>query len=68
MRPNEHREEGRIVIGLLRASGHVGFALTIAGYPFAPVAAQQNFYAGKQIAIIVSSAPGGGYDARTSRF
>ena len=28
-----------------------------------PVLAQQNFYTGKQVAMIVSSAPGGGYDA-----
>ena len=30
-----------------------------------PAVAQQNFYAGKQITLIVSSAPGGGYDAVT---
>jgi tripartite-type tricarboxylate transporter receptor subunit TctC len=28
-----------------------------------PVLAQQNFYAGKQVTMVVSSAPGGGYDA-----
>src|ERR1043166_7003662 len=33
--------------------------------PLAPAGAQQNFYAGKQITVIVSSAPGGGYDAIT---
>jgi tripartite-type tricarboxylate transporter receptor subunit TctC len=32
---------------------------------FGPVLGQPNFYAGKQITIIVSSAPGGGYDAIT---
>src|SRR4051812_17186632 len=59
------RGREQVVIGLLRAFSCAGLASIIAGYSFAPTAAQQNFYAGKQIALIVSSAPGGGYDAIT---
>lgn len=33
------------------------------GFGSSGVSAQQEFYAGKQVAMIVSSAPGGGYDA-----
>jgi tripartite-type tricarboxylate transporter receptor subunit TctC len=51
------------VIGLSRAFGCAGIALVTAGYPPGAAVAQQSFYAGKQVSIIVSSAPGGGYDA-----
>jgi tripartite-type tricarboxylate transporter receptor subunit TctC len=42
---------------------HWSLALITLGLLSSPVLAQQNFYAGKQITMIVSSAPGGGYDA-----
>jgi tripartite-type tricarboxylate transporter receptor subunit TctC len=43
----------------------VGLTCGLLGVGAPAVLAQQNFYAGKQITIIVSSAPGGGYDAIT---
>jgi tripartite-type tricarboxylate transporter receptor subunit TctC len=50
---------------VLRAIGCAGIALALLGSGFDPVLAQPNSYAGRQITIIVSSAPGGGYDAIT---
>src|SRR5690242_18308299 len=63
--PVSRRRSEQVVFGRLRAFPCAGLALLIAGSSSLPAAAQPNFYAGKQITLIVSSAPGGGYDAIT---
>lgn len=57
--PNE--EVVNMVRGLARIVAFCGLLSVIAAHPSA-TAAQEDFYAGKTIRIIVGSPPGGGYD------